>query len=183
LAIDKKRSSSVVWSTPRAYVSAVACGLPWRCTTPFGSPVVPELYSQNAGDSLVVAATRRRRPVVEVVPRVDWHADVTARAGDHDGVLDACRRRRDPAEVVGERRRHDEGPGACVGDDRGEVVGGEHRRDRHRHDPGAQRTEEPRREGRLVVDDEDDAVALTDAEIGERVLGAEHVRLHVGIRE
>ena len=42
----------------------------------------------------------RRRLVVELVPG----------AADHDGVLDARRVRRDPSEVVGERRRDDDGP-------------------------------------------------------------------------
>jgi hypothetical protein len=31
--------------------------LAWRCITPLGEPVVPELYSQNAGESGPVGAT------------------------------------------------------------------------------------------------------------------------------
>ena len=43
LATERQRSSGPIDRTSRAYVSAVACGLPWRCMTPFGVPVVPEL--------------------------------------------------------------------------------------------------------------------------------------------
>ena len=86
-----------------------------------------------------------RGVVGEPVPSVDRHAVVTVVAADHDGVLDARRRGRDPRQVVGERRRHDDGPGAGVGDDRGELVAGEHRGDRHGHDAGALGAEEPRR--------------------------------------
>ncbi len=57
LATERKRSSGVVLNTERAYVDAVACGLAWRCITPLGTPVVPELYSQNAGESSFVDAT------------------------------------------------------------------------------------------------------------------------------
>ena len=160
-------------STPSAYVSAVACRLPWRCMTPFGRPVVPELYNQKAGESADVAATapasgrrtrpprRRPRPCARrsarsVVIRPRWSANAD--------------------ETTTTR-------GAGVGDDAGEVVGGEHRRDRHRHDAAAQGAEEPRRERRLVVDDEHDTVTLADTELGQRVLGTEHRRLQVGIGE
>src|SRR2546423_7230869 len=45
--------------TPRAYVSQQTTMSCCRCTAAFGVPVVPEVYSQNATSSLVVAAGAR----------------------------------------------------------------------------------------------------------------------------
>ena len=38
-------------STSCAYVSAVSRSEPCRCMAPLGVPVVPDVYSQNAGES------------------------------------------------------------------------------------------------------------------------------------
>ncbi len=43
LATDRVRSAGPIRSTDAAYVSAVAWRLAWRCITPLGRPVVPEL--------------------------------------------------------------------------------------------------------------------------------------------
>ncbi len=57
MATESVRSSAPMSSTDRAYVFAVCSGLPWRCITPFGRPVVPDEYSQNPLLSRAVGAT------------------------------------------------------------------------------------------------------------------------------
>src|SRR5262245_37919811 len=51
---DRNRSSGRARSTVSPIVCAVASGAYCRCITPFDTPVVPEEYSQNAGESSVV---------------------------------------------------------------------------------------------------------------------------------
>ena len=164
-------------STDLAYVLAVCSGLPWRCITPFGRPVVPDEYSQKPLLSRAVDATSASDESVKSVDGVD--ADARDRLGgaggrrvlDHDDVLD---RRCDADDRSGVRdvgTRDHERLGAGVGGDRTEVGAAQHRRQRHGHDARTHRAEEPRRERRFVTDDHDDPVALADAERGERVLG------------
>src|SRR5215467_2512362 len=55
-AVLKKRSAWRIWSTFAAYCSVAATMLCCRWTHPFGKPVLPEEYSQNAVSSLQVRA-------------------------------------------------------------------------------------------------------------------------------
>ena len=123
---------------------------------------------------------RERSTFVELGPPVHGHGEVVALADD-DGVLDGRGGGDDRRQVWGVLGGHDDGLRPGVGDDRRELAGGEHRRDRHRDDTGPQGTEEPGGERRLVVDDEDDAVALPDAQRGQRLLGPERVELQLGV--
>src|SRR2546426_3099995 len=54
-AAENVRSPSVIPRTLRAYVSAQTSMSPWRCTAPFGNPVDPDEYSQNATSSFEVS--------------------------------------------------------------------------------------------------------------------------------
>jgi hypothetical protein len=53
----QERSCGPTFSTCLPYASYVACMLRCRCMTPFGRPVVPDEYNQNAGESADVSAT------------------------------------------------------------------------------------------------------------------------------
>src|SRR5688572_4274842 len=56
LATLKHRAVAVIARMPRAYSSAQTTMSCWRWTQPFGGPVLPEEYNQNAGASLLVGS-------------------------------------------------------------------------------------------------------------------------------
>ena len=64
--------------------------------------------------------------------------------------------------------RREDDPGAGVGDDRAELVSGEHRRHGHRDDTGAERPQDAAQQLDVVGHHEDDAVVPTQPELSQR---------------
>ncbi len=155
--------------------------------TPLGSPVVPELYSQQAGESAPVVATGASSRRSKSPQAMDGHAGPVRRdrhvvAQDHRGaqLWSGLGDHRKVAGVVGGDHHHAR---AGVVHDGGQVVGREHGRQRDRDDARAQRAEEPGHEGRLVVDHHGHPLAGADVERAECVLRPPDLLLHVGVGE
>ena len=129
--------------------------LAWRCITPFGRPVVPELYSQNAGESAVGGRDRRLGRVVERRPRVRRARPMRRPrlvGADHDAARSSHRCVDDGRQVArAYSAETTTTPAPASATIAASVGGGEHGRQRDRHDAGAQAAEEPGDERGLVV--------------------------------
>ena len=89
-ATERCRSPGCTASTSRAYPSHVVRMSAWRCIASFGRPVVPEVHSQNDGDSADVPSQAPSPPLSENV-RPTWSGCVAVGVGSNSNQVGEVR--------------------------------------------------------------------------------------------
>ena len=155
-AAENTTSSAVIPRMLRPYVFAVNSRSPWRWITPFGLPVVPDVYSQNAGSSRRVERRRTCDPTRRKCARRAHDANPIVRRRACRG----ARRIEHVCQVGQQRRRHDQQLRFAVGDDVRVVLRGQQRVQRHRNGAGAHCAEETHRKVDAVFEAQQHAFAV-----------------------